>query len=377
MPPKTKATSFTSNWTSNKASPAALRRFEETFANDMGVGIVRTNKPAKHEVIPTGSLNLDDALKIGGYPRGRMVEIWGPEHAGKTSLTMMAVAAAQRADKDKVAGWIDMEQTFDPVWAQALGVDLDRLLLVPNPHTAEDVADAAKRLVHSGLCSIVAVDSVGSMITMQEFEKESDEVTVAAVARVVTRMVKQCAPMCMANGTTFIAINQVRANISAYGGSTTRTGGFALAHISSIRLNVKRGAGKLTIVSDGNDLPVGHEVVVRVEKNKLAPYGSVANFFLINVPTQKHGPIGVDKAAESLPFGVKLGIIEGGAGGRYVLPGDLKFHGVDKAVAHLRTDPALVEQIRAAMLQKNKEQVDESPDEPQTDDAMAKLLGEL
>src|SRR5882757_7819878 len=357
-------TSYSTGWKSNKASAKALEEFQAGLAKDMGLEILRTSSKPTRTVIPTGSLALDAATQIGGYPTSQIVEIWGPSDAGKTTTAMLAVANAQRVFPDQVAGWIDMEQTFDAVWAETLGVDLKRLVLVPNPHTAEDVSDITKRMVHRGIFSLVVVDSVGAMITRSEYEKESDEATVAAVARVVTRLVKQCSAMCKANGTTLMIINQVRANIGTYGGTITRTGGFALTHVTAMRLNLRAGREKLTIKGDGIDIPVGHEIVAKVEKNKLAPAGYVANFFLINQATEKYGPVGIDKAAEAFKVARDLDLLGTGGGGRYTVPNGteepLKLVGKDAVVAHFRAHPEQVELIRTAMLA-NKDGLVEQP----------------
>jgi recombination protein RecA len=331
-----------------KATAANIRRFEEMFAKRTGTELTHPKKQP-YRVIPTGSLELDEKLVIGGWPVGRIVELHGPEHVGKTSMAMIAAAEAQRAYPDRYVGWDDMEQTFDPAWAEALGVNLDRLWLV-TPLTAEDVADHLKMFVSSGMCSLVVLDSIGGMISRAEYEKDADEATVASVARIVTRMVKQCSPMARLNDTTVMVINQVRSNIARYGPETTTPGGWALKHITTMRLKVSRGGSKpLMVKIDGEDVPVGHEVAVKVEKNKTAPYGPTANLWLLNRPTAKHGAVGIDKAPEALTFGVKLGLIESAHGGRYTVDGE-KLHGEDKVIAWLREHPAKIEEIRAVAL---------------------------
>ena len=343
---------YSTDWPSREATETAVRKFEDQFAKEMGADVlVAGEQILPPEVFSTGSLALDAALGIGGLPCGRVIEMWGPEHAGKTSMACLAVAEAQRKFPSKRVAWVDMEQTFDRAWAKALGVDLSRLWLVPNPKTAEDVADATKRFVESGLCSLVVLDSVGGMISRKEFEKESEEKTVAAVAGIVTRMVKQCSPIGRSNGTTTLIINQVRANIGGYGATTQTSGGWALRHITTIKLKVQRGGSPpLTVRVQGTDLPVGHEVSVRVEKNKMAPYGKVAALWLINQETEKHGKVGVDRAEEALVFGLREGVISGKGTAWVTLPSGQRFNGNEKARTYLREHPEEVEEIREAVL---------------------------
>lgn len=347
-PPKTKA-AFSTDWQSHPASTAAIKRFEETFAKEMGVDASRDTKTS-YDVIPTGSLAIDYALGIGGIPTGRITEIWGPEHAGKTTLSVLIAVEAQRKFPDKMVAWIDMEQTFDTEWAQTLGLDLARVWRPP-VKTAEEVADFTKRFTMSGLCSLVVIDSVGGMLGQAEYEKEADEATVAIVAKIVTRMVKQSAPICAANGTALVIINQVRANIGAHAKApqTGTAGGWALKHVTTIRMSVKRG-GELPkfITVDGEQVPVGYLVAVKVEKNKCAPYGKKADFWLFNQATDKFGGIGVDPFVETVEFGKKLGIISGS--GWLVLPSGEKFNGAAKTAEHLREHPEVMNEIRTKVL---------------------------
>lgn len=347
MPPKKKVATFTTNWQSHKATDAAIAKFEEAFAAEMGTKPIRTDQYERVDNIPSGSLAFDAATGIGGWPVGRVCEIWGPEHAGKTTECMMAVKEAQEKFPDKMCAWVDIEQTFDEAWAETLGVDLKRLWLMPNPQNAEEAADAAKRFVMSGLCSLVILDSVGGMIGQVEFEKEAEDATVGIVAKIITRMVKQIAPMAKANGTTIIVVNQVRAIIGAMKGPTTGTGGgWALKHVTSLRISCRRGETKSAKV-DGEDVPIGHEVINKVEKNKMAPYGRVAKFVLYNTPT-KTNDVGVDPLTEAVEFGKKYGIIEGSTW--LTLPNGERFNGKDKTIAYLEEHPEVVKDIRDKVL---------------------------
>lgn len=281
-----------------------------------------------------------------------------------TTMGILAVIEAQRTQPDKMCAWVDMEQTFEEqkAWAVSLGLDLTRLWRPAHPpRTAEDVADATQEFVSSGLCSVVVLDSIGGMITKLEYEKAADQATVASVARVVTRMVKQCSPIGYANGTTTLVINQVRSNIAKYGPDTTTPGGWALKHITSMRLKASRGGERpKTIRYDGADLPVGYEVSVKVEKNKSAPYGRVANFWLFNRGTDTYGPLGVNKAAEAAVLGPRYGAVET-KGAWYTLSDGERCNGNKALVAHLFDHPEKVEEIRAAVLARHVGQITEEP----------------
>jgi recombination protein RecA len=352
---------FSTDWRPHSATDRAVAAFEERFGRAMGVELTHASEITAYQVIPTGSMTLDAALGVGGYTTGRVHELWGPEHAGKTTLAKLAAAAAQRVQPDKMVAWVDMEQTFDPAWATALGVNIGRLWRPP-VRTAEDVADMLKEFASSGLCSLLVLDSVGSMIGRVEYEKQADEDTVAIVARIVTRMVRQVAPIVAANGTTVIVINQVRSNVGGYGAAQTTSGGWALKHITTTRLKVARGGSDpLTIPVEGKRIPVGHEVSVKVEKNKVAPYGNVASLWIRNRPTDKYGPVGVDQADEAVVMGLRYGVIQQ-AGAYYTTPDGERVKSRDSLLGHLRSHPGLVEQVRTEVLAKLASSIGEQPD---------------
>ncbi len=338
---------YSTDWKSKKATKAAVDKFEAEFAKSMGFDLTSNDD---YEIVSTGSLNLDYALSIGGIPTGRIVEVWGPEHAGKTTLCCLMAAEYQRKFPDKKVAWVDMEQTFDPVWAAALGVDV-KALWRPTVKTAEDTADATKRLVESGLCSFVVLDSVGGMIAKMEYQKEADEATVGLVAKIVTRMVKQVSPMAKSNGTTVCVVNQVRAAIGSYGADETTAGGWALKHVTTIRLRVKRGSVPHTITVDSKQVPVGHQMAIQVQKNKLGPYGQVANVWLHNVATEKYGPIGVDMPDETFQFAKRFGLLGDKKGGYYMMPdGETEVRSEPNAIEMLRERPDFVQILRGKVL---------------------------
>lgn len=350
-----KKTTPSGRWKSNKATNAAVAKFEESFGKNMGVALSSGGKD-DYEVVSTGSMFLDDAVGIGGYPTGYIVEIWGPEHAGKTTAAMIAVGQYQRRFPDKRAAWIDMEQTFNWEWAIKNGVDPTRLWLV-TPKNAEDTADAAKQFMESGLCSIVVLDSVGGMIARIEFEKGADDATVGLVPKIVTRMVKQCSPIGRSNGTTTMVINQVRANIGSYGPDEDTGGGWALKHVTVLKLRIRRGETLKAKVGD-EDVPVGHEMVINVQKNKLAPWGRTARVWLFNTVTAKYkNLIGIDVVPETFTLAKRYGLLGTKGGGWYAMPSGEEVRGEEKAVEFLRQSPGDMETLRARILATHNDEI--------------------
>lgn len=334
---------------SKAVQSAAIKRFEERFAKAYGADTLRRSSEINpYEVIPTGSLNLDYRLSVGGYVEGRIVEVWGPDGVGKTTLSLMGIREAQKKHPDKMAAFIDMEQKFDAAWAATHGVDLERLFLY-RPETAEDVSDAVKDFCSEGLFSMVVVDSVGAMIPRAEMEKAADESAMGKYAGVVTRMVKKAAPLAGKTNTLVFLINQVRANLG-YGADTTTGGGFALKHASTQKLKMRRtGTPPFKVKIAGEDRIVGHEIAVTIERNGVAPAYRTATFTLFHVATKKYGPIGVDHADEATTLGIDLGIIQR-AGAWYTLPGGLRVQGREGVVETLRSEPQMLDALRTAVL---------------------------
>jgi recombination protein RecA len=349
-----------------RASARALSSFEEKFTKRFGTEAIRTPTKRKYDVVSTGSLTLDIAMGCGGYVVGRVVEDWGPESVAKTTLALIAIANHQKADPNRLACHIDMERTFDPQWAEALGVDLDRLRVL-RPHSSEEVSDMARMVMETGMFSIVVLDSVGGMVTQEEMGKDADEVSVGTAAKVITRLVKQAAVLGDDNRTTMFIVNQVRARIGGHGADTDTGGGWALKHVSTHKLRNRRtGETPLTVKRNGEDHVVGYEIAVHVEKNKVAPPRRVGKFWLIVEETPEYGPIGIDKAREAFDIGKRFGVIQEVSTGRYVLPGEEEsIHGAAKVMARLRADTEMMEKIRREMLIKYAEQeqvLDEVPE---------------
>lgn len=333
---------------SQKATAAAIKKFEERFSKVFGEGTIRrASEVAPYEVISTGSLTLDYRLSVGGYVEGRLVEIWGPDGVGKTRLSLLGIAEAQKKHPHKLTAFIDMEQKLDKDWAAAHGVDTSKLHLIV-PQSAEDVADALKEVVSSGFFSMVVLDSIGAMIPEVEKEKGADEATVGLQAKIVTRMVKILAVEAAKNGTVVIFINQVRANIG-YGADTTTPGGFALRHVTTMKFKMRRtGTTPLKVKIAGEERTVGHEVAVVIERNGVANAYRTAMVTMLHVPTEKYGLIGVDQADEATTLGLDTGVIER-SGAWYTVYGE-RLQGRDAVVSYLRSNPDVVGRLRTDIL---------------------------
>lgn len=343
--------------TKASAQAAALTRFKTNFAKSFGEDTLKTYGPDyRYDVIPTGSIALDYALGCGGWIKGRIAELWGPEQLGKSTQLMISMAEAQRVDPDKMQGWIDVEKTWDPHWAELHGVDLDRVLIA-QPDNAEDVADIAKDMVMSDLLNMLTLDSVGAMIARAEKEKDASEATVALVAKIVTRMTKLMAAEAPRYGVAVGIINQVRANISGKGprvAQTTRTGGFALGHVTTHRCKFGRGKDTYTIGSRSDtantEVQVGQQVSIIVEKNKVAPPKRTALLTFFNCTTEKYGPVGIDKAFDAFSMGIQLGVVGQRGGGYYDLPDGSEHRGKETVLDYLRSNVAARDAIRTKVL---------------------------
>lgn len=334
-----------------KASARALDKFMEQVDKTYGKGKFQLGaKPKPYEVISSGSITLDRALVVGGYVRGRLVEIWGPEGAGKTTLAIFHCIEAQRAVKDRHVLWVDVEHRFDKKWAQDHGLDLSRLVFVQTDN-AEEVADMVKDGCRSGLFSAIVVDSIGAMIPEKEKEKDADEAVVGTQAKLVTRMVKIAAVEADLSQTDVILLNQVRANIG-YGADTTTGGGYALKHSTTMKLEVRRtSGGQLKIGSGDKAQQVGHLVTVKVERNSVALAYRKAEFALLYVPTEQYGPMGIDKAKEASDVGIGMGIIErSGAWYTNTLTGE-RVQGEASVTDMLRSQPDMIAAIRTKAIE--------------------------
>ncbi len=289
------------------------------------------------EVIPTGSIALDVALGIGGLPRGRIVEIYGPESSGKTTVALHAVANAQAAGG--IAAFIDAEHALDPDYAQALGVDTDALL-VSQPDTGEQALEIMDMLIRSGAIDIVVVDSVAALVPRAEIEGEMGDSHVGLQARLMSQALRKITGALSNSGTTAIFINQLREKIGVmFGSPETTTGGKALKFYSSIRLDVRR----IETLKDGGDA-VGNRTRVKVVKNKVAPPFKQAEFDIV------YGQ-GISREGSLIDVGVDQGIVKK-SGAWYTYEGDQLGQGKENVRTFLRDNPDLANEIEKKIKEK-------------------------
>src|ERR1700742_1919187 len=289
------------------------------------------------EVIPTGSIALDLALGVGGLPRGRVVEVYGPESSGKTTVALHAVANAQAAGG--IAAFIDAEHALDPDYAHALGVDTDSLL-VSQPDTGEQALEIMDMLIRSGALDIIVVDSVAALVPRAEIEGEMGDSHVGLQARLMSQALRKVTGALNNSGTTAIFINQLREKIGVmFGSPETTTGGKALKFYASIRLDVRR----IETLKDGGDA-VGNRTRVKVVKNKVAPPFKQAEFDIV------YGQ-GISREGSLIDVGVEQGIVKK-SGAWYTYEGDQLGQGKENVRSFLRDNPDLADEIEKKIKEK-------------------------
>ena len=312
----------------------ALKQIESQFGKGtiMKLG---TRETIEVPSIPTGSFGLDNALGIGGLPKGRVVEIYGPESSGKTTLTLQIIAECQKAGGS--AAFIDAEHALDPEYAKALGVDIDELLL-SQPDTGEQALEVTDMLVKSGSLDVIVVDSVAALVPRAELEGDMGDSHVGLQARLMSQALRKITGSIQKSNTLVIFINQIRMKIGVmFGSPETTTGGNALKFYSSVRLDIRR----IGAIKDGDEV-IGNETRVKVVKNKMAPPFKVVEFQIL------YGK-GINKNAEIIEFAVKKGIIEK-AGAWYSYKGDKIGQGIAKTSEFLKENPKVLEEIEASVL---------------------------
>ena len=320
--------------TKKQSLDTALKQIESQFGKGtiMKLG---TRETVEVPSIPTGSFGLDKALGIGGLPKGRVVEIYGPESSGKTTLTLQIIAECQKAGGS--AAFIDAEHALDPEYAKALGVDIDELLL-SQPDTGEQALEVTDMLVKSGSLDVIVVDSVAALVPRAELEGDMGDSHVGLQARLMSQALRKITGSIQKSNTLVIFINQIRMKIGVmFGSPETTTGGNALKFYSSVRLDIRR----IGAIKDGDEV-VGNETRVKVVKNKMAPPFKVVEFQIL------YGK-GINKNAEIIEFAVKKGIIEK-AGAWYSYKGDKIGQGIAKTSDFLKENPKILEEIEASVL---------------------------
>lgn len=319
-----------------KALETALAQIDRQF----GKGTVMrlgSDERAPVAVIPTGSIALDVALGIGGIPRGRIVEIYGPESSGKTTLTLHAIANAQR--NGGIAAFIDAEHALDPEYAQKLGVDIDSLL-VSQPDTGEQALEIADMLVRSGSIDLVVVDSVAALVPKAEIDGEMGDAHVGLQARLMSQALRKLTGALNQTQTTMIFINQLREKVGVFFGSPeTTSGGKALKFYASVRLDIRR----IETLKDGTDA-VGNRTRVKVVKNKMAPPFKQAEFDIL------YG-VGISREGSLIDYGVEHEIVRK-SGAWYTYDGDQLGQGKENARTFLIQNPEVAAEIERKILVK-------------------------
>ena len=319
-----------------KALDAALANIEKQFGKG-SIMRLGDDSRAPLEVIPTGAIALDVALGIGGLPRGRVVEIYGPESSGKTTVALHAVASAQRGGG--VVAFIDAEHALDPEYAKALGVDTDALL-VSQPDSGEQALEIADMLVRSGALDLIVIDSVAALVPRAEIEGEMGDSHVGLQARLMSQALRKMTGALNGAGTTAIFINQLREKIGVmFGSPETTTGGRALKFYASVRLDVRR----IETLKDGTDM-VGNRTRVKVVKNKVAPPFKQAEFDIM------YGK-GISREGGLIDVGVEAGLIRK-AGAWFTYEGDQLGQGKENARNFLKDNPDLANEIEKKILEK-------------------------
>ena len=324
----------------NEERSKALRLAIEKIEKDFGKGSIMKlgDKSAVNvEAIPTGSLALDVALGIGGVPRGRIIEIYGPESSGKTTLAQHIVAECQK--KGGIAAFVDAEHALDPEYARNLGVNVDELL-ISQPDTGEQALDITEELVRSGAVDVVVVDSVAALVPKAEIEGSMEDQQMGLQARLMSKALRKLTGVIGKTNTTVVFINQLRMKIGVmYGNPETTTGGNALKYYASVRMEIKRTEGV-----KGEDVDIGNHVRVRVLKNKVAPPFRTAEFDII------FGK-GICKIGNILDVAVNLDIVNK-AGSWFSFKEEKLGQGRDKARDFLAENPDILKQVETLVREK-------------------------
>jgi recombination protein RecA len=321
----------------------ALKLTMDKIDKDYGKGSVMMmgdKGVVEQEVISTGSIGLDVALGIGGLPKGRVIEIYGPESSGKTTLAIHVIAEAQK--KGGMCAFIDAEHAFDSNYAQKLGVDIDNLL-ISQPDYGEQALEIADRLILSGALDVVVIDSVAALVPKSELEGEMGDSKMGLHARLMSQALRKLTATINKTGTVCIFINQLREKIGVmFGNPETTTGGNALKFYASVRLDIRR----LAQIKDGDEI-TGNHIKVKVVKNKVAPPFRIAEFDIV------YGE-GISKSGEIVDMGVELGIVQK-SGSWFSYNGDKLGQGRESVKQLMIDNPALGEEIENKIREKIKE----------------------
>ena len=343
--------------TKSNSMAKAVDRFAADWDKSFGPGTLQMGRAIKpYSIIPTGSVALDVAVGVGGYVKGRINEIWGPDGIGKTFLCLCAIRQAQLIDPELFQAVIDAENKMADSWMHAFEIDRARIMKYV-PVTAEQAADAARKfLSYDGLFNMVVLDSIGALIAKADLEAQADKASMTQVARIVTRMMGVMTGFAQQRQVAVILVNQLRDNVSTGAvqrfKTYARAGGWKLKYSTTFGFQVG-GASKAPIMVDikGTKHVAAREVSVRVKRNKVYAEGPVVNIML-NTVDSDHGKVGIDQAEEVFVLGPKLGVIKKD-GALYTLPGGKWFRGEHNLKEHLHANPAVVADLRLALLELN------------------------
>ena len=318
-----------------KALQAAMSKIEKDFGKG-SIMRMGDEQVENVEVIPTGSIGLNAALGVGGYPKGRVIEIYGPESSGKTTLAIHAIAEAQR--QGGIAAFIDAEHAFDRFYAQKLGVDVDNLW-ISQPDNGEQALEIADQLIRSSAIDIIVIDSVAALTPKKEIEGDMGDSAVGLHARLMSQALRKLTGTIAKTNTTCIFINQLREKIGVmFGNPETTTGGNALKFYASVRLDIRKSSP----IKDGDQV-IGNLVKVKVVKNKVAPPFRKAEFEIL------FGE-GISKIGEILDLGVEFGIIQK-SGSWFSYQGSKLAQGRDATKQLLKDNPELCEELEAKIME--------------------------
>ncbi len=340
-----------------KALDAALAQIERAFGKGSIMRLGKNQKAVEIETIPTGSLGLDIALGVGGLPRGRVVEIYGPESSGKTTLTLHVIAEAQK--KGGVCAFVDAEHALDPVYARKLGVNLEDLL-ISQPDTGEQALEITDTLVRSGAIDVLVIDSVAALTPRAEIEGEMGDSQPGLQARLMSQALRKLTASISRSNTMVIFINQIRMKIGVmYGSPETTTGGNALKFYASVRLDIRR----IGAIKDREEV-VGNQTRVKVVKNKVAPPFKQVEFDIM------YGE-GISKNGELVDLGVKAGVVEK-SGAWFSFDSVRLGQGRENAKAYLKANPEVAGRIEKSIRENSgliAERILEAVDPADTNDA--------
>ena len=313
-----------------RALETALSQIERSYGKG-AIMRLGDNLGVNVDAIPTGSLSLDLALGIGGVPKGRIIEIYGPEASGKTTLALHIIASAQKQGGE--VAFVDAEHALEPAYARAVGVDIDNLL-ISQPDTGEDALAITETLVRSGAIDVVVVDSVAALVPRSEIEGEMGDSSVGVVARLMSQALRKLAGSISKTKCIVIFINQLREKIGVmYGNPETTPGGRALKYFSSVRIDVRR----IETLKNGTEM-VGNRTRAKIVKNKVAPPFKEAEFDIM------YGE-GISKTGEIIDLAVKLDLIE--KAGSWYTVGDQRFQGKDNLKQYLKDNPETADELEA------------------------------